>query len=294
MTLSDQELINLNARGFIPGPREGEEAFLQRVKYCENLKGEFASQLGQQLPLELASMPLELEKEVNGKTKALFDIVLDWVPVVFSNYKMALWHGGCAWIFQMSQDSPTAAFFQLRKSLAKKQTYLGLYDREELVEHESAHVGRMMFQEPKFEEVIAYRTSKSAFRKFFGPIVQAPWESLLFLLILFFCLIGELYFLSSNASGWGGLLMWLKGAAVLLIILGLGRVVLRQWQFSRCHKVLESALGNGQKADAVIYRLQDHEIISFGKMTQEAIRKYAQEQDSKSLRWKVINRAYLE
>lgn len=283
MTLSHEDFQRYNTLGFIPGPQETEEAFLERVHYCENLKSQFTEQLGQQIPVELSSMPSELQKTVNEKTRKLYDIVLDWVPIVFSNYKMFPWHGGCAWIFQMSADTPTAAFFQLRKSLAKKSTYMGIYDREELIVHETAHVGRMLFREPKFEEILAYRSSKSAFRSFFGPIIQAPWETLLLLILLFLSFLGEL-FLDGSMS------QWFKIATLGLIILGIVRVCLRQWQFSRCYAVLKTLLKSSEKADAVIYRLVDREIIAFGKMTSEELRSYINKEDS--LRWQMIYKVY--
>lgn len=294
MKISDEELSLLNQKGFIPGPNEGEEEFLKRTDYCLNLKRQFAADLGQQLPVEAGSMPPEVAQNVNPITKNLFDIVLDWVPIVFSNYKMSFWHGGCAWIFQMSEDSPTSAFFQLRKTFEKSQRYLGMYDRIEIIAHESAHVGRMKFDEPKFEEVLAYRTATSSFRKWIGPIFQSSWESLVFVLLLFLCIFGEFYLINNEISdsAWRQLFTWLQFIVLGMIFLGLVRVLWRQRQLSQCLKALKILFGTDEKADAVTYRLLDKEIIAFGKMSSEEINEYAEKQKNDTLRWRSIYHSY--
>lgn len=43
----------------------------------------------------------------------------------------------------------------------------------------------MMYEEPKFEEILAFDSSTSVFRRFFGPIVKSSYESSIFILILF-------------------------------------------------------------------------------------------------------------
>ena len=51
----------------------------------------------------------------------------------------------------------------------------------------------MKFEEPQFEELLAYRNSPAAWRRWLGPIVEAPWESLLFMLSLLLLLALDLY-----------------------------------------------------------------------------------------------------
>ena len=95
--------------------------------------------------------------------------------MIFSNERLAPWHGGCAWIFQFAEGLPTAALIQLRQVFSRQPTFLGIYHRDELLTHELVHVGRMKFEEPRFEELFAYETSTSAFRRWFGPLIQASW-----------------------------------------------------------------------------------------------------------------------
>lgn len=287
---TDEELMDLNQRGLIPGPDESLGDFEKRANYCLNLKNNFKELLGQEIPEEIdLQLSLPLIAEAAPVTKKLFDICPDWVPILFSNFKMLPWHGGSAWIFQLSEDSPTAAFFQLRKIFVSAKTFLGIYDREELISHESAHIGRMVFEEPKFEELLAYRTSKSIFRRWFGPIVQSSWESLLFIFVLILCFFSDLAIMLSGYSDPNHSTLWIKIIPVLLFLFGLGRLSLRHWQFNRCLKKLKTILGE-EKANAVIYRLRDQEIIDFGRCSSEEILRF----ESDSLRWYVIKKAYFE
>ena len=89
--------------------------------------------------------------EASFKTKELYGIQPTWTPLFFNNYQLAPWHGGCAWIFQLTENAPTAALLQLRAPFRHQPTYLNLYRRDELIAHELSHVGRMMYQEPQFE-----------------------------------------------------------------------------------------------------------------------------------------------
>ncbi len=249
----NNDILQWNREGLIPGPNESEETYRQRVAYCLNLDKE--------------TLPLKEEEKADksflssalSQTKELFDIVPEWIPLFFSNYKLAPWHGGCAWIFQVTENSPTGAIFQLRRSFWKSTKYLGMYDRDELIAHELAHVGRMVFEEPIFEEFHAYRTSKSSFRRWLGPIIQSPRESILFILLF------------------------------PLIFFALIRLIRRQFQFKKCLNNL-SFFSN---PNAVIYRLTDKEIIDFGKMNSQQITNYMNQQKEKSLRWQVISIAYL-
>jgi hypothetical protein len=289
---TDQELLLLNQRGLIPGPSESENDFEKRAEYCLNLKNNFKELLGNEIPEEVdLQLSLPLVEEAAPTTKKLFDICPDWVPVIFSNFKMLPWHGGSAWIFQLTEDSPTAAFFQLRKAFISSKKFLGIYDREELITHESAHIGRMLFNEPKFEELLAYRTSNSSFRRWLGPIVQSSWESLLFVFILILCFFSDLAILLSGYEDPNHSTLWIKLIPVILFTIGLGRLSLRHWQFNHCLKKLQKILGI-EKANAVIYRLQDLEIINFSKMSSEQIKQFFDTSENASLRWKVIRKAY--
>lgn len=294
--ISEQKLIEYNHAGLIPGPEETEQAFSARASYCLDLKAQIPHMLDHELPFgpEEVHSSEEILKEGCEKADHLYDIYPTWVPLFFSNYKLSFWHGGCAWIFQQKQDSPTSAFFQLRHKFRTSKKYLGIYDRNELISHELSHVGRMLFEEPKFEEILAYGSSTSSFRRFFGPIVQSSYESTIFVLVLFFIIAMDFF---SLFDGYSDLLhISFIGRLILLgmIVYGLARLCWRQRQFKACQSNLRKTLFDMHKADAVAYRLTDKEMIAFGRLLPDEIKRYAEEQKTKNLRWKTIYEAYFK
>jgi hypothetical protein len=203
-----------------------------------------------------------------------------------------LWHGGCAWIFQVDEKSPTAAILQLRQAFQKSSTYLGIYHREELIAHEVAHVGRMMFEEPIFEEFHAYRSSNSWFRRYFGPLFQSSKESIFFVLLLIFIFILDVSLIAMQQHAIYDWAMCIKALPILLLSAALMRLAWRHREYNSCLNVVNAILKDQFKSNAVIYRLTDTEIKEIGKMKKEDFLKYMTMQQNASLRWQVIMEAY--
>jgi len=293
MTLiKDEDLLSYNLQGIIPGPQETEEAFLERAAYCKGLQNQPVEESLGPLPCTDSESAKELLLEAFKITDPVYCIQPLWMPMAFSNYKLAPWHGGCAWIFQAHEDSPTGAFMQLRKQFRHRKKYLGIYRRDELIAHELSHVGRMMYAEPQFEELLAYRSSFSSWRRWFGPIVQAPWESLLFMLSLLLLLVLDLYLQAMGEIGTYRLLLWAKLFPITLLFLGLFRVWRRHQVFNRCLGNLNKCCPDAKAANAVAYRLTDAEIYKFAGSTSDFIVEYAKTESSTSLRWRLIKAAY--
>jgi hypothetical protein len=290
----NNNLLTYNQIGLIPGPGEEKEDFLKRVDYSLNLKNHLPEEIKVQLSKKSFSQDDEALKVINEsseKLKSLYDCSPQWVPLFFSNYKLPFWQGGCAWIFQMTEQSPTSALIQLREVFNRSPKYLAIYDRNELLTHELSHVGRMMFQEPKFEEVMAYRTSNSSFRRWFGPIIQSSAESALFLLFLFMLVVFDVFLIALNRPEAFTLALWLKTIPIALIIAALTRLWRRQRTYRLCVQNLENCVGP-DKAEAVAYRLKDQEILLFSKLSPEKIKDFAKAKMKEELRWDVIYRAY--
>lgn len=291
--VTDAHLLELNRLGLIPGPTEGEEAFLRRAEECLHLSGTLFKQTLEDLGFtknEQAVGPL-LEEPLR-RSRELYDSAPDWIPILFSNQGLAPWHGGCAWICQLEDQSPTVAFFQLRKSLSTKARYLGCYQRSELIAHELSHVGRMTFEEPQFEEILAFRSSSSPIRRWLGPILQSSREAFLFILTLLFSMVFDLsVLLYPTFLG----IEWALGLKLIplgMIGFGLGRLAWRQRRFNRCIRNLEVLFGDAHRAQAVIYRLKDDEISLFSRLSSKAILHYAYQRGRESLRWRLLMLAY--
>lgn len=289
--MNDNRLLELNGMGLIPGPTETESEFIRRVDYCLKLHANWPG-LNSLKEFDSIKTIGEFSEEALAKTTRLYGINPIWIPLFFSNYQLMPWHGGTAWIFQENDDLPTSAFFQLKKIFQKNRYYLGIYDREELIAHEISHVGRMMFEEPKFEELIAYRSSSSPFRRFFGSIVQSSNESMIFVLLMFLILCFDFFLIAfdyDEAFQYG---LWLKLVPLSLIGYGCIRLWYRQRQFRKALQNIKSAIKKEEDAEAVVYRLTDKEIELFSRLSPSQILDYIDEHKDKSLRLRLISLAY--
>lgn len=280
-----ESLLEWNREGLIPGPDETEVSYLERVKKCLGLKEELLkTPLGE---IEEPSFVEKILKEPLLITERLYGMTPHWVPLFFSNYQLAPWHGGSAWIFKEREDSPFTAFLQLRRNFKRAKIYLGIYDRDELIAHELCHVGRMMFEEPKFEEILAFRSAKSKIRRWLGPIVRSARETLLFILSLALVILVDLFSLLYSIELFEEM-QWVKLLPLGLFFLAFVRLSIRQRQFSACKKNLESLLQDEKGADSLLFRLQDREIQNFAAWKREEILSYIKEEQAKSLRWQLL------
>lgn len=293
--LTDAQLIEWNRQGLIPGPQEEEKAFVHRANYCLALRQEFSAIFEDKLPFEEEEHQAQpILEEAKPLACRHFDIYPSWTPVFFSNQKLPFWQGGCSWIFQKDETQPTAAFLQLRRPLKQQARLLKIYARPEIVSHEMAHIGRMVFEEPKFEEILAYQTSSSFFRRFLGPIVRSSRESSIFLFVLLTLMIADSYLLLAGASlQLFYTLVWLHFIPVVLIGFTLIRLMYCYRQFNKAKSCLQRVGLTPSIVSAILYRLTDQEIIETGQMHYSQWLQKARIQMQTSLRWRVIWIAYL-
>jgi hypothetical protein len=282
-------LLELNRQGIIPGPGETLDAYLKRADYCLHLH--------QEMPELAGYSTFQTDGciyQARASLSRFADLSPAWTPLLFSNHKLAPWHAGCACIFQMTEDSPPAAFIQLRHSLSYSPRYLRFYDRQELLKHELVHVSRMAFQEPKYEEFLAYQTSESTFRRWFGPLIQSPFESVALVLLLVFILLFDLFLISMHQHEAYLTAAWLKCLPLALLAVGLGRLWARHRKFKNCLKNLRGTLQDEWKALSTLYRLTDKEICAFARMAPQQILDYAEGEKEQELRWQVVYEAYFK
>lgn len=280
-----------NAQGLIPGPDESEAAFQERVAFCQNLDKNLEQAVGIDFPFDIKDQPSkEILDEVLLLTQELYGIEPHWILLFFSNYHLAPWHGGCAWIFQLNDQTPTAAFLQLRAHFRKTTHFLGIYQRSELIAHELAHVGRMLYQEPQFEEILAYQTSSSRWRRWLGPIVQSSKESFFFILLLGLAILTDFAVLSLGPQ-MTALAWWTRLLPLVFFVLALGRLVYRNQIFKHCLQKLET-LYSPLEARHLLYRLRDREIKHFSHLSPLKIREFMDEADHSSFRWHFLKTLY--
>ncbi len=225
--MTDQELLTLNAKGFIPGPGETEASFLARIEKTT-------------VPSE--TIPRAHWEWTRHHVNALFGFEPESLIAFYSNKGLAPWQGAACWI-----DEWGTAQLQLREGF-KKGRYLGLYSREEVLSHESIHAARAAFDEPENEEFFAYGSSEKRWRQVLGPIVKRPWEVWIFCGTCILSLFWE-----------GGMM-----ASLLWICAGLGRLARQHWRRARATSALKNGCED-KKIRAILFRLTDLEIRQLAK-----------------------------
>lgn len=267
--MTDEELLQLNREGFIPGPKETEALFLERVnKTRERFRKE-------------GGIPRAQWEWAGLRVKELFDFEPIWLPVCYTDKGLAPWEGAAAWIEEGAIHS-----IQLREGL-KKGRYLGLYDRDEILAHEAVHGARAAFEECGNEEFFAYATSDKKWRRVLGPILKRNWEIWPFL----FAGVGgvccqwmgiywESFEIGADACFW---------MASMWIGLGFWRLIRHHRKLRKASKAALHWLGDPAKARAFLFRLTDREIEMVSKGVD--LENYAKGQTC--LRWKLIRLAYL-
>ena len=254
--MTDEELIQFNQRGFIPGPNESESHFLARVRAAEAF---FASPTEEFLQME--RVPHPHWDWVRHHLQELYDFRPDSLIAYYSNRKLPPWQGAASWILD-TFPGPTCAV-QLRRAF-QKGSYLGMYSRDEILAHEAVHAARCAFEEPASEEFLAYFTSHAKWRRVFGPIVKRPWEAALFLGVL---ALGSLF---------GNFI-----PATVLLSFAFIRLITQHNRMRRAAKMLMEEVKEIKKVRAILLRLTDEEIkrLSNGKSLV----------DDQSLRFRAIN-----
>lgn len=279
-----------NEQGFIPGQEESETAFQGRVTFCLNLREHLEEIPEFPFKANNSTGSQELWEEVLPLTQELYGIRPQWVPIFFSNYRLAPWHGGCAWIFQLTEQTPTTAFLQLRNHFFKATHFLGIYHRRELTAHELAHVGRMLYQEPQFEEILAYQSSPSRWRRWLGPLVQSSSESLILVVLLTLMIVFDLVQLFLEPAfihfAWG-----VRFLLFGVIFFALVRRAYRGFIFQRCLQNLQ-LLYSPSQARHLLYRLCDGEIKQFSRFSPLKIEKWIRQVATESFRWRFLQTLY--
>lgn len=259
--LNEKELCGLSRYGWILAPGETLDQLLSRKNRI--LK------------------ETRLEKECGDLllTQVLYDFQCKEFLVLHSNSSLLPWQGAILWEYE-SEEGDLYPVVQLRRSFSK--VFLGCYKKEEIVAHELVHVVRFAFNEPLFEELLAYQTSKSFFRRFMGPLFIYPFEATILAVCSLIAPISTLCFESS----WGALLL------ISVVSFFLVRLVVLHCIFFLSQRKIERAGVKKSFSLAVLLRLSDSEIIKAAIISPLKTREEWKSKALKDLRFKVILSSY--
>jgi len=270
---NDDDLVSLSRQGFWIGPDESKEQFLKRVKLTqESLKGS-------------ATSCRLLQSRIDHITDAKYDFIMKDIPWTFDNTGLSMWEGAALWIEDHSGIS--VPHVQLKTGF-KKGKWL-FYSIDEVVSHELFHAARVAYNEPKYEEILAYTSSNNFVRKTLGPIFQSPKESLFFVCLLFFCLFLDIV-LSIFYSFFS---IFYSIPCLYLAYLSL-RLYRKHRRIRTIKRTMRKLVESDKELNGIICRLTDKEIEDFAHYTDCQIMDYFLQNKDKHLRIENIFSLYLE
>lgn len=282
-TQVNTKFVEWNAQGLLALPEDSEESYSERV---------------QRLILQDDE---GLHKEAREVLKHTYDVDPTWVPVTYASKGLYPWEAGCTWYGQNVEDPP---LIQLSSHFADSQTYLGIYQRDEVLAHEYVHAVRAPLGSSIFEEIFSYLVSLDfsrgllsrsmrLFRALFGPIFETPKESLLFVLAFMLLLavaLSEAFSTTYTSSMVSPCLTCLFFFCMAVTAYFVARLILRWWQWWRCKVHLEPIFGKNTLS--LMLRLSDEEILLFSRYSTKEISNWMGVQQESNFRWRLLNQAY--
>ncbi len=226
MNSREKQEISCHRRGLIPGPKESYASFAARVAASPTLE-------------KISTFPYPFEP--------------DWISVSSPCKRLPFWEGGATWIEEGPQGERSCKI-QIRPSIP-------FYSQGEILSHEMIHAIRLMFDEPRFEEILAFHTSKKKWRRFLGPLFNRPLDTHLFLAFLLLSWIVYMAGMFLDIP----FLSWSLPLPLIALIPSLIRLIHSQSLFSKALSRLP--------LEALVY-LTDQEIKEFATLSKEEIEDY--------------------
>lgn len=147
----ESSLIALDEAGWILAPQESLEDLLWRKSIIEQKK-EQGKSLGRR----------------QERTWEVFRFRLESIPMIVCSKRMAFLEAASLWVY--GEGKERYPVIHMRK---KCPSWIC---EEEVLAHELVHAARIGFQSIFFEEILAYQTSFSAWRRWGGPCLLFAWE----------------------------------------------------------------------------------------------------------------------
>ncbi|PCI95856.1 hypothetical protein COB11_00955 [Candidatus Aerophobetes bacterium] len=252
------KLVELNSLGILAGPCESEKDFIKRVNKLKHFSIS-VEELQEKVGSDLHKFEEMYERDL--------DLKIDWLFEKKKKNWLNILQPACTWIYHFDDiHYPILEFKGLNE----------LLNRREILRHEMIHASRSSFNEPVFEEFIAYSTSDLKWRSFFGPIFRHSYELYGFALLSLVLAIPQCC-------------LWTTIAYLGLCSALFARLIYNQKVFKGALKKIQSMFDVVSPLSVAI-RLTDSEIRLFSRVENSAIFKYIERQSS--LRWQQIINSY--
>lgn len=292
-----ETLAVLDDHGLLMGPGETVEQFADRLQLLSANINQFKSDILESGAIDIfdthlekaGAIPTKDFKPALEKTRDLYDFEIDWVPGFYTNDRMGVLFAGCA--FYSTDDY--FALFVVRKAFEKNERWL-IYSRTELLAHELCHIAHMGFGSVTYEEMFAYQTSPSRFRRVVGGVFRTPLDSYLILGSVMLLaaaqvvnrFVGEMIPLTKPP------IVFFVMAVVFCFSVVIGRYTSNLRVIKRARKRLR-VIFEEKIVRAILFRCSDDEIAAIADTpTPDALRTWLQDTAAADIRWQVILQKY--
>lgn len=283
LLLKKEDLLKWNRLGFIPGPKENEIVFLKRISHVLGYSRKKNKE---------TQVSKYLWKKSLYRARDKYDIFPIWTKIIYKNQGLNLWEGACTWVLENEEGEIASCFLQMKKAFLNKHLFLGIYLHEDVLLHEFSHVARMAYPDDKFEEIHAYKSDSSYFRRFLGGALN-----------IFYLTLTALFFLLSNILNiflFGFLDIW-KGyfflsinvTCLIFTCFFILQFIYLKYLYLKTRSLLSDLVGL-KTACHILYRLEESEIKQFSSFSHDKILEFVKIQRKRNLRWKVIAYAYFD
>lgn len=290
-------LVELDQQGLLIGPDESLDAYANRLQTLTKNIHKLQEELHRHGRIEFLNtvldakdaIPLPIFRASQGTNRSLYDFEIDWVPGFYANYRMGFLFAGCAFY---SYDDFFAVFI-IRKAYKKRERWL-IYKRSELMAHELCHIAHIGFHATNFEELFAYQTSESSFRRMFGGMLRTTTDTYLLLGSVLLLLIAQsVNVFTREPPLWHTFPMPLFFGLTFLSILFICLRYRHYWKrFQRARKQLAPVFG-ADRALPVLFRCSEAEIRAIaGMKNADGLRDWLKSKPETSVRWMVILAKY--
>ncbi len=236
-----ESYLQLYQQGFLPGPKETKEAFFKRIS----------------LSRKIIASP---EKYITEKSlKGSIFTPVDRAYILINNSKYSFFQASSTIILEIEKG----VFFALIKSPSKFSSLF--VNAEEVLSHEEVHARRAQFEEPKFEEILAYRTSLSRLRRLLSPVISTNKMVVTFYLSLLLIPFSFYPFLV--------LITWCSVTSFI-----------RQRHIHRCLSYLKTISSTPEE---ILMAMTDFEIVHMSKGRLDKIDRF-------EFRWKFIEELFVD
>ena len=291
-----QEILDFDARGFMPMPGESGEDFAARTREILTRHGELMRELeenGKTTVFDDVELSFderigeEIVSEAADLTWGLYRFKSTHVPGFFLSRAVGLLWGGC----MIADPDEKISVFLIRNAFKTRSRWL-FYRRNELLAHELCHSMHQDIMEQELEEFFAYQTSPSVLRRYLGNCFIRDLDALFFViptLVLLAAVMLQSFFFSRMIV-WPFWILAVVYPAFLLIRNARARS--RVFRAKRC---LETA-GFSDTAMAILFRCRCVELDEIAALPpeRESVTAYVRRMAEKELRWKIILHRFID